>query len=86
MKLVSLISVSILGLYETKQNYANIWEENKIVTLQIKQLLSWDMFLLKLVLCDFEINDRRVENGFVNYVDLQLQGDSQFLNVASNIL
>lgn len=44
------------------------------------------MFLLKLVLCDFEINDRRVENGFVNYVDLQLQGDSQFLNVASNIL
>lgn len=85
MKLVSLISVSILGLYETKQNYANIWEDSKIVTLQIK-LLSWDMFLLKLVLCDFEINDRRGENGFVNYVDLQLQGDSQFLNVASNIL
>lgn len=44
------------------------------------------MFLLKLVLCDFEINDRRGENGFVNYVHLQLQGDSQFLNVASNIL
>lgn len=26
------------------------------------------------------------ENGFVNCVDLQLEGDSQFLNITSDVL
>lgn len=42
--------------------------------------------LIKVGMSEFKNTFMIGENGFVNYVDLQLQGDSQFLSVTSDSL